>query len=658
MAKKKKSVKLKPMHQDDVFKSKHVLDAVLSPAGDVAVYHLCETVGSGEKERQLNSLWQVDVASGKTKRLTAQGSDAASPAFTPDGRSVLFMSARDPEGQGMQVHRLPLDGGEAEAITSLPQGVTAFTLSPDGNWIAFTALQAPPKPPGPNDHVRINRLVYRFDMVPGYIQNAEQAVYLVSVKGGKPRALTKHEGLVMVMAWSPDSSEIAFTVGAKASQSDFTAAELCVVNRKGKCETIAGISMTMFLFWTADGGKLGFVAAPGSDLSRQSQLWLVDRAGGKPRSRTAKLDLAVGGLIQVNSPAARAPAWSNLTADGKAVLVPVSSGGKTTVYRIALSGRESCEPVIKGRRTCKPVDRKGNKLLFTAQDLNTPSELFLADLETGEERALTQLNAKWQAAVRWPTIEHLTVTSAPGVEIEGWVLKPRHVRPPYKTVLYIHGGPHAGFGWSYNEDFQELVGAGYAVAFANPRGSTGYGDAFSKSIIGCWGKPEEVDFHAFLDELVKRGIAHPNRIGVTGVSGGGHLSAWLIGRSARFKAAVPEQGVYNMFSMYGVSDAGIPLISLEMGGPPHKRVKRYWELSPLAYAHKCKTPTLLIQGENDIRCPMEQAEQLFSVLKYNSCEVELLRLQGCNHGLEIAGPPPLRRFRMDAMIDWFKRYLK
>jgi dipeptidyl aminopeptidase/acylaminoacyl peptidase len=132
------------------------------------------------------------------------------------------------------------------------------------------------------------------------------------------------------------------------------------------------------------------------------------------------------------------------------------------------------------------------------------------------------------------------------------------------------------------------------VAFANPRGSTGYGDAFSKSIIGCWGKPEHKDFDAVLDELVARGIADPDSLGVTGVSGGGHLSGWLIGQTNRFKAAVPEQGVYNMFSMYGVSDAGVALIALEMDGPPHKQSKRYWELSPVAHAHKCKTPTLLI----------------------------------------------------------------
>jgi len=656
MPAKSKKKKLSAFQQDDVFRSQHVLDAVLSPDGRVAVYQLCETV-TDKEERQAHSLWRVELDSGHTRRLTPTSSDALSPVFEPDGGSVLFLSARDPQAPVPQIYRLPLDGGEAEAITSLPQGVGAFALSPDGKHIAYAALVAPPAPRGPNDHVRIDRVAYRFDPVPGYLQDMPQALFLIPSKGGKPKALTEPGGVIMAMAWSPDGKELAFARLA-ASEGSIFEGELCVVNRKGQCKTLLADTMIGLLFWAGDGSQVGFACPPGSDLSRQAQLFVVDRKGGKPRARSRKLDLPIGGLIQINSPGGLSQGGPQPAPDGRSVLVPVARGGEVEIARAALGGAERIECVVGGPRVCKPCDQVGSQLLFTSQSLNTPSELCVIDLETEEERQLTHHNASWQAKVRWPEVEHLRVRVARGVEVEGWVLKPKHVRPPYKTVLYIHGGPHAGFGWSYNEDFQELVGAGYAVAFANPRGSTGYGDDFSRSIVGNWGPPELKDFNAFLDELVARGIAHPDRLGVTGVSGGGHLSAWLIGHTDRFAAAVPEQGVYNMFSMYGVSDAGPVLIDLEMGGPPHKQVQRYWELSPIAHAHKCKTPTLLIQGENDLRCPMEQAEQLFVVLKINGCEAELLRLQACNHALEIMGPPALRRFRMDAMKDWFARHIK
>jgi dipeptidyl aminopeptidase/acylaminoacyl peptidase len=313
--------------------------------------------------------------------------------------------------------------------------------------------------------------------------------------------------------------------------------------------------------------------------------------------------------------------------------------------------------VTSGARACKAFDLRDQTLLFASETVNAPAELWVKDLASGEERPLTDLNAAWRSEILWPDIERITVASAPGVEIEGWVLKPQHAPTPVKTLLFIHGGPHAAYGHSFNEDFQEMVGAGYAVAYANPRGSLNYGDAFAEAIVGVWGLPELEDFTAFLDEIVRRGVADPDALGVTGVSGGGHLSGWLIGHTDRFKAAVPEQGLYNMFSMYGVSDAGVALIELEMGGPPHERAQRYWELSPIAYAHKVKTPTLLIQGENDVRCPMEQAEQFYTVLKHNGCEAELLRLNNCNHAAQMFGPPPLRRVRMDAMKDWFARHI-
>jgi dipeptidyl aminopeptidase/acylaminoacyl peptidase len=655
MKKTKKTPKPRPLAQDDVFRSQHVLDAALSPDGTTAVYQLTEYL-PGDVQPQVNSLWRVDVETGESRRLTPRDGNASSPVFTPDGSAVIFVSSRGAEGAPMQIHRLPLDGGEAEPITTLPQGVTMFSLSPDGKHIAFVAFEAPPQPRGPNDHVRIDRYSYRFDPVPGYLQDLPQAVYMMPSKGGKPRAVTPHDGIVMAMAWSPSSSELAYAVIAKKDHTSFAAfGDLCVVDTKGKNETILENQMVMMLFWTADGKKIGYPTPPKSDLASQTQLWLVDRATGKRQSRSRTLDLPVGGLIQVNNPGAMAPSRPQLTADGKAALVPVSKGGETGIWRIALSGRESCEPVVAGKRTCKPLDRNGSKVLFTAQDLNTPSELWIADLETGKERALTTHNAEWQAEIRWPAVEHVTVTSAPGVEIEGWVLKPRHVRAPHKTVLYIHGGPHAGFGYSFNEDFQELVGAGYAVAFANPRGSTGYGDAFSKSIIGCWGKPEHKDFDALLDELAARGIADPDRLGVMGWSNGGFLTNCLITTTDRFKAASSGAGVIDQVLQWGIEDTPGHVINFMSGRYPWAGAEEYRSGSPLYNLHKVKTPTLIHVGENDPRVPAAHSRTLYRGLRfYVDVPTELVVYPGAAHGLSTWKH---RLAKMEWDLAWFDRYL-
>ena len=643
----------RPIIQDDIFQARYVVGGALSPDGASAVYVLSETLGKGDEERQATSLWQVSTRGGRSRRLTGEAGDDSNPRFAPDGRSVYFLSTRS---NVPQIYRIALDGGEADRLTDLPQGVGAFDLSPDGKTLAFSALAAPPPPPGPNDHKRIARAWFRMDGM-GYLQDLGQALYLMPSRGGKAKAVTEHDGVILGLAWSPNGSRIACLVTGMAHH-EFMQGRLRIVEvAGGKQETLADGQVIMNFFWCND-EKLGYLAPPAGNLSRQSQLFVIGVKGKRARSRTEGSGLAVGALFQVNSPAARTMARPVVAADGATVCLPVAVGGESRIYRFSISGARRYEEVLGGERIVTTLDGNNRHLLLAVQSPDTPPELALFDLDSGAERALTGHNRRWRTKIRWPELERVTAQVSRGIEVEGWVLKPPGATPPYKTILYIHGGPHAGFGLSFNADFQELAGAGYALAFCNPRGSTGYGDAFSTAIIGRWGKLEHKDFDAFLDALVEAGIADPDRLGVTGVSGGGHLSAWLIGNSRRFKAAVPEQGVYNMFSMWGVSDAGRHLIALEMDGEPHRIPERYWELSPLAHAHKCRTPTLLIQGEDDLRCPMQQAEELFTAMEHAGCRVELLRLNNCPHGMELAGPPPLRRYRMNAMLEWFDAHIE
>ena len=236
-------------------------------------------------------------------------------------------------------------------------------------------------------------------------------------------------------------------------------------------------------------------------------------------------------------------------------------------------------------------------------------------------------------------------------------MKPARGEAPYPTILYIHGGPHAAYGYGFHFDFQMLAGAGYGVLFLNHRASTGYGDSFSTAIKGDWGNLDYQDLMSGIDHAISLGLADADRLGVCGTSGGGNLSCWVIGQTDRFKAAIPQNPVTNWRSFYGTSDIGIFFGVEQMGGHPHEIPEVYDKCSPISYAHNCKTPTLLVQSELDWRCPAEQSEQFYTVLKANGCIVEMLRQPGGSHGASIYGAVNLRRAHNDAMLDWFARFV-
>lgn len=607
-----------------------------------------------EKEEEYVAIWLLSRETGKSRQFTAGLARDTSLQWSPDGKQIAFLSSR---GDKPQIYLIPVDGGEARALTAMKQGIgSGPAWSPDGKHIAFTAGPEI-DPPDQAKPYRVTRHIYRFDAV-GYLDNMVQDIYLIPSEGGDPKRLTRDNCQNGMPVWSPDGHEILFSA-TMFPDSHRVYPALKVVTLDGEVrDLVKDWGDAISAAWMPDGKQVVFIGGPfGRPIGSQNDLWMVDRGGGDPACRTAGFTFQVGGGLQADMPVYRAFPNILVSEDGQTAYVQVQEGGTVPIYCVALNGPEYWAPVVTGERSCIPLDIDDKRLLFAVSTLDNPLDLHIAAMDGSNEQRLTNLNAELLAERDFPTVERLSFLSSDGVQVEGWIMKPCIGKAPYPTILYIHGGPHSGFGHIFSFDFQMLAGAGYAVLFINQRGSTGYGDEFSTRIIGDWGNLDYKDLMAGVDFAIAKGIADPDHLGCCGLSGGGNLTCWIVGQTDRFKAAVPENPVTNWVSMYGVGDIGPWFAPAEMGGLPHEIPEVYRRCSPITYAHRCTTPTLLIQGEHDYRCPTEQSEQFYAVLKASGCIVEMVRLPASFHAGSIRGTPVLRRVQNEALLDWMNRYL-
>jgi len=616
---------------EDLFKLRFLQDGQLSPDGKTIAYTISNV--DAEKEEEYTAIWLFSLETGESRPLTSGLARDTNPKWSPDGKQIAFLTTR---GDKPQIHLIPVDGGESWTLTGMPLGITdGPAWSPDGKQIAFASTPAT-EPPDRSKPYRVTRHIYRFNGM-GYLDDEGQDIYTVSVKGGEPRRLTKDDCFNSEPAWSPNGEEILFSADM-FPDSHRVHPVLKVVNLDGEVRKLVGdwgyaISAT----WMPDGKQIVFIGNPlGLPDGSNENLWMIDSQGSEPECRTASLSIQVGGDFDVDMPiGSLMRPRILLTKDIQTAYIQVQDGGTLQIYRVALNGPEAWAPVMAGERSCIPLGMEDGCLIFAVSTVHKPLELFTADLDGANERQLTHLNAELMQDWYFPTAEHLTFPGSDGVQVEGWILKPSTGNAPYPTILYIHGGPHAACGHMFSFDFQMLAGAGYAVLYINYRGSTGYGDKFSTEIIGDYGNLDYKDLIAGIDFAIEKGIVDPNRLGCCGLSYGGYMSCWIVGQTDRFKAAVPENPVTNWVTIYGIADAGPQLTPEELGGLPHEIPEVYQRCSPITYAHRCKTPTLLVQGEYDYRCPAEQSEQFYAVLKASGCIVEMLRLPKSSHGESI-----------------------
>ena len=621
----------------------------LSPDGTRVVYVL-RTLDR-DADRPVDQLWTVPTTGGAPRRLTAGPSDVA-PVWSSDGSRLAFLR----EGQ---VHVLAADGGEPERLTDLPLGAGAPVWSPDGERLAFTAPVDPASTAGstgtpPEARPLVSRRVdYQADGS-GRFGAVRGQLHVLRLEDGDLRQVTDGDH-VGSPAWAPDGRTVAFTrkLGADSDLTFQTAVHtLDVDDPKARPQVVAleeGVAGTVG--YADDGASLLVVGHPELDLGH-AHLLRVPLDGGPVADLTAHLDRNVmpGG-----------PAYPGAlpveTVDGR-VLFAIRDQGCSHLHELRADG--STGPVLAGAgRVVSGLSVAGGTAVVALATPTSYGEIVALDLATGTETVLTDHGAGL-ADVELFVREERTFAIADGTQVQGWLVRDPDHEGPAPLLLDVHGGPHNAWNAAADEMHlyhQELAARGWVVLLLNPRGSDGYGADFYAGVDGGWGVADAQDFLEPIDALVAEGLVDAERLAVTGYSYGGFTTCWLTGTTDRFRAAVAGGVVSDLVSEYGSSDDWPLMAGYELDGTPWESAERYAAMSPLTRVHEVTTPTLVLHGEDDLTCPVGQAQQWHTSLRQLGVPTELVLYPGASHVFILLGRPSHRMDYNRRVLSWLDQYV-
>lgn len=533
-----------------------------------------------------------------------------------------------------------------------------FDWSPKGDRLLVTRKAGEKKPDGASDVKVITDVRYKFDGQ-GFLDPRPTHAFVISLEAGaEPVQVTEGAAPVHDPRWSPDGARIVFTANRHPDWQKSRISDVWTVNADGSGLTrlTDGCGQYRNARWSPDGQTIAATGHADVSLMEVSAwLYLIPVEGGRPTRLGAQLDRSLGDstLSGPNGSSGETIVW---TADGAAIDALVADRGTTVILRFPVDGSS---PMLMGGtgRHVRGFAPMADGYVMAAADPTSLVELI--HVHPDGERRLSHFNDAWLDEVFVAAPEEFWIT-VNGEEIQGWLLRPEgnHAGSTELAplVLNIHGGPHGQFGSAFFHELQVYPANGFAVAFINPRGSTGRHNVFAQAINAHWGVADMPDFMAALDHVLGLGGLDPARIGVTGGSYGGFSTNWLLGHTDRFKAAVTDRSISNMISMYGTDDIALVSLDPELG-TPWENVETYWNASPLQHVANFSAPLLIIHSEHDYRCPMEQAEQLYLAMHRLDKPVKFVRFPDESHGLSRNGKPKHRIERFEQTIGWFREHL-
>lgn len=652
------TAELPPFQPVDLFQMQWASDPQVSPDGRRIVYVRNHSDIMADRYRQ--NLWIIDVDGDNHQALTTGSENHGQPRWSPDGTRIAYIGNQDGSSQ---LYIRWMDTGREARVAQLTSGPASIAWSPDGTHLAFSMFvpeQRPPfvsMPAAPRgaqwaESARmVEDLVYRRDGR-GYLQPGNSHIFVVPASGGAIRQVTSgaydHGGGV---SWTPDGSALVFAAnrrddaeyeprGARIWRVDLASGEIAALTDESGPAFGPEVS--------PDGRHIAFLGFTDEEMSyQQNELYVMDIDGGNRRRLAATLDRSLGDVQ-----------WA---ANGRSVYVMYEDLGSAKVSRVDLQGRVT-ELVadVGGTSFGRPYSGgsysvSGNgTLAFTQASTQRPAELAVFR-GRGAPRVLTDLNGNLLGQRDLATVEEIWFeSSADGRRIQGWIMKPPGFDPSqrYPLVLEIHGGPHANYGERFTVELQAYAAAGYVVLYTNPRGSTGYGQEFAQLIHHNYPGEDHDDLMSGVDAVIAQGYIDPERLYITGGSGGGVLTAWAIGMTDRFRAAVVQKPVINWFNF--ITDISVVATRYWFGAMPWENPAEFLRRSPYSLVGNVTTPTMVMVGEEDYRTPRSESEQYFQALKLARVPAALVTIPGAPHYM---GHRPSNMIaKIVHIVGWFDRY--
>ena len=651
---------------EDIFDMEYATDPQIAPDGEWVVY--VRQFADIMTDRRYSNLWIVRLDSTDQRPLTTGNYDDNTPRWSPDGARLAFISDREGESQ---IFIRWMDTGQSAAITNLTEAPSNITWSPDGAQLAFTKLvPAPPltigQMPTPPEGAEwaepawyIDKLIYRFDQIgdlpPGY-----NHLFVVPSEGGTPRQISSgdfhHAGFGLQgggLAWTPDGEYVIISANRRPDYElegrDTEIYEFSV--RDGSMRALTdrrGPDASPAV--SPDGGRIAFLGFDDRHQGYQlTQLYVMNRDGSDARVVSADFDRSIS-----------SPTWAP---DNSAIYALYDDQGNTKLaifeldgsHRV-LSGDVGTRGSAYGIGDAFSVARNGS-VAFTYTRPHVPGDIAATDRRGREVRQITTVNADVLAGKQLGAVEEIWYESSYDRRpIQGWIITPPNFDPAnkYPLIIEIHGGPFANYGDRFDLEKQIMAARGYVVLYVNPRGSTSYGEEFGNLIHHAYPGDDFYDLNSGVDAVLERGYIDENSLYVAGGSGGGVLTAWMVGRTDRFRAAVSWYPVINWYSFNLTADIAPFTAKNWFPGLPWDHVEHYESRSLLSVVENVKTPTMIMTGEEDYRTPMSESEQYFKALKLLGVETVLVRVPGEPHG--IRRRPSHHVAKLAGSLGWFEQH--